>query len=87
MPTPAIQHRVVWRDRQSAREGFDGFAELARPGLGEAELNDPFHVAGIGGERALGAGNRARVALRAVLDACGRAVLDRLAAGGRGGGN
>src|SRR5204863_1406012 len=76
MAAPAIQHRVGRRDRQSARERLDGFAELARARLGDAQLNDPLHAAGIDGEGALGAGDRARVALRAVFDACSRAVLD-----------
>src|SRR5213596_1526581 len=87
MAAPAIQHRVVRRDRQAARERLDGFPELAGAGLGDAELNDPLYALGIGGEGALGAGNRARVALRAVLDAYSRAVLDRLPARGRGGGH
>src|SRR2546427_6902045 len=87
MAAPAIQHRVVRRDRQAARERLDGFAELAGAGLGDAQLNDPLYALGIGGEGALGAGNRARVALRAVLDTCGRAVLDRLPARVRGGGH
>src|SRR5947199_7334463 len=87
MAAPAIQHRVVRRDRQAARERLNGFAELAGARLGDAELNDPLYAAGIGGEGALGAGNRARVALRAVFDAGGRAVLDRLPARGHRGGH
>jgi hypothetical protein len=83
MTTPAIQQGMVRRDRQSARERLDRFAILAHAGLGNAQLNDPLHVAWIGGEGALGACNRARVGLRAILDACGRAVLHRLAAGRR----
>src|SRR5207249_7087354 len=71
MAAPAIQHRVVRRDRQAARERLDGFAELAGAGLGDAELNDPLYALGIGGEGALGAGHRARVAPRGVFDGRG----------------
>src|SRR5207244_13048633 len=55
--------------------------------LGDAQLKDPLQAAGMDGEGGLGTGDRARVALRAVFDACDRAVLDRLPAGGRGGGH
>src|SRR6266542_5543776 len=78
MAAPAIQHGIVRGDRQPARERRDGFAVLAHAGLRDAELDDPLHIAGIGGEGALGAGNRTRVALRAVFNTGGRAVLDRL---------
>ena len=84
MATPAVQHGIVGCDLQAAGECPDGFAVLPHPRLGDAELDDLLHVARIGGEGALGAGDGACIGLRAVLHARARAVLQRLAARGRG---
>ena len=69
MTAPAIEHRIVGSDGESARKRLNGFAELSRPRLCNAECDDALHVARIGVECRARAGDRARVGLGAILHA------------------
>ena len=69
MAAPAEQQRVVRRDREAPRERRDRFAILPHARLRDAERDDAVDVARISSERALGARDRAGVALRAVFHA------------------
>src|SRR5689334_15605277 len=71
MPAPPIQQRVVRRDLEPACEGGDRLAVLPDARLGDAQGDDAINIPRLRGQRTLGAGDGARVALRAVLDARG----------------
>ncbi len=71
MPAPAIQQPVGRRDLEPARERGDRLAVLPDARLRHAQGDDAIDVSRVGGEHALGAGDRAGVALRTVLDTGG----------------
>ncbi len=79
MPAPPVEHRVVRRDGQPARERLDRLAELPRARLRDTEIDEALHVLRIGRERRLGTRDRSGVDLRPILDARGRPVLHGLA--------
>ena len=85
MAAPPIEQRMLRSDGYPPGEGLDRLPELTGAGLRNAEPDDQIDVLRIDGERTLCTRDRAGVALRAILDACGRSVLprsDRLAGGG-----
>ena len=82
MTTPAVEHRIVRRDRETAGERLDRLAKLASAGLRDAELDESLDVAWISGQRPLRASDRAGIGLRPVLHTRRRLVLDRLGASG-----
>ena len=81
MPAPSQQQRVVRLDFEPSRERRNRFAELPGARLRDPEVDDPGNAARIGRERRLRFRDRFRIWKRAILDARGRPVLDRLRAG------
>jgi hypothetical protein len=78
MAAPPQQERIVWRNRETTRERLDRLTELPRVRLCGAEVDEPLNVPRIGGQRALGASDRAGVGLRSIFDAGGRSILNGL---------
>jgi hypothetical protein len=78
MSPPAIEHRVVRRDGERARERLHRLAHLPSSRLCDAKRDEALDVPRLGRERLLRTTHRARINLRVIGHTRRRRVLHRL---------